>query len=208
MSFVVNYVCLFVCLFVLAITTFVLGKRLGCLEEQMPPDCKVLIDSLQEMLVATQDLLFNLPLHKIWSTKNWKKLVENTDRVCKVPMAHIKEKLAEIKKDDAELIAKGEEVPMGVDFITYMVHQGKMDLKKITSNAVDLIGGGVDSVSCMLACTMKRDCVCMCVCLIFHPHNSLRLRTPCHGASIHWPLTQRFKISYEVKCSRLWALRR
>ena len=36
--------------------------------------------------------------------------------------------------------------PVGVDFITFMIHAGKMDLDTISINAFDLIGAGVDTV--------------------------------------------------------------
>ena len=39
-----------------------------------------------------------------------------------------------------------EDPPVGVDFITFMIHAGKMDLDTIATNAVDLMAAGVDTV--------------------------------------------------------------
>ena len=41
---------------------------------------------------------------------------------------------------------KDDKPPVGVDFITYMIHAGKMDVKTIAVNAVDLMIAGADTV--------------------------------------------------------------
>ena len=72
---------------------FVLGKRLGCLQQEMPPDCKVFIDELHNFVVVTQDLLFNFPYHKFVATKNWKSLSHSFRSIYDVAMSHIQEKV-------------------------------------------------------------------------------------------------------------------
>ena len=39
-----------------------------------------------------------------------------------------------------------EEPPVGVDFITFMLHNGKMDVDTIANNSVELMIAGVDTV--------------------------------------------------------------
>jgi hypothetical protein len=54
-----------------------------------------------------------------------------------------------VTEEDKRLVEEGgeeDEPPVGVDFITFMMHAGKMDLETITTNALDLMGGGVDTV--------------------------------------------------------------
>ena len=53
-------------------------------------------------------------------------------------------------EEDKRLVEEGgedDEPPVGVDFITFMMHAGKMDLETIATNAIDLMAGGVDTVS-------------------------------------------------------------
>ena len=52
-------------------------------------------------------------------------------------------------EEEKRLLEKGgedEDPPVGVDFITFMIHAGKMDLDTIATNAVDLMAAGVDTV--------------------------------------------------------------
>ena len=77
----------------LAICVFVLGKRLGCLEEEVPANCKVFIEELHNFITVTQELLFKFPFHKFVTTKNWKALVHSQKCVYEVAMGHVQEKV-------------------------------------------------------------------------------------------------------------------
>ena len=72
---------------------FVLGKRLGCLEEEVPANCKVFFQELDNFLTITQDLRFNFPFHKFVATKNWKALVHSQKYIYDIAMSHILEKV-------------------------------------------------------------------------------------------------------------------
>ena len=57
--------------------------------------------------------------------------------------------VAQVTEEDKRLLEEGgedDEPPAGVDFVTFMMHAGKMDLETIATNAVDLMAGGVDTV--------------------------------------------------------------
>ena len=57
--------------------------------------------------------------------------------------------VAQVTEEDKRLLEEGgedDEPPVGVDFVTFMMHAGKMDLETIATNAVDLMAGGVDTV--------------------------------------------------------------
>jgi hypothetical protein len=56
--------------------------------------------------------------------------------------------VAQVTEEDKRLVEgwEDDEPPVGVDFITFMMHAGKMDLETIASNAADLMAGGVDTV--------------------------------------------------------------
>ena len=77
----------------LAVCVFVLGKRLGCLEQEIPPDCQVFIDGLHNFLDASQRLLFGLSFHKFVTTKAWKDLAHSQKQVYDIAMEHMKEKV-------------------------------------------------------------------------------------------------------------------
>ena len=131
----------------IAVNMFVLGKRLGCLDEQIPPDCQEFIDLLHKFFDASQKLLFGLPLYKLYPTQDYKDLHESFRRMFDIAMSHIKERLDEIENEEALESGDEEGPPVGVDFLTYMSKADKMPLENITTNAIDLLGAGVDTVS-------------------------------------------------------------
>ena len=120
---------------------------MGCLDDNVPQDCKELIDSIQDMLSSTQRLMSGLPLHIVWPTKEWKYLKQTIKRLYELSLRHVKEKLEEIKEEDQERALEGSEAPDKVDFLTYLVHSGKQSLEEAAANASDLMKGGVDTVS-------------------------------------------------------------
>ena len=120
---------------------------MGCLDDHVPQDCKELIDSLQDMLNSIQRLMSGLPLHMVWSTKEWRFLKETMKHLYTLSLRHVKEKLEEIKEEDQERALEGSEAPDKVDFLTYLVHSGKQSLEEAAANASDMMMGGVDAVS-------------------------------------------------------------
>ena len=133
--------------FSIAIAYFVLGKRLGCLNTgNIPEVCQDFIDQIQDFLTATQDILFSLPLHKVYATKAWKKLYRAHKRTYEISFKHISDKMEEIKEKDEDLLTN-DEVPEKVDFLTYMIHHGELSIEEISINASDLLIAGIDTVS-------------------------------------------------------------
>ena len=101
---------------------------------------------MQQIVVVTQDLLFGLPFYKYFRTKSWNALTESMMAVYKISMRHIEAKISEIKDMDKETREErlSEE---NTDFLTHMILNGKMSLEEISTNAMDLLGAGVDTVS-------------------------------------------------------------
>lgn len=59
-----------------------MGKRLGSLDiDNVPERCQKMIDSTQIFIEATQEAFFAPPLHKIYPTKLWKKLLSSQKQV-------------------------------------------------------------------------------------------------------------------------------
>ena len=110
----------------------------------MPPECKKYVDSIHIFLETTAQLMFSLPFHKIWPTKNWKALINSFDYLYTYASGHVNEKIAELEKVKESEKADAE---LGMDFLTYMIHSGTMSVEELAVNAVDLIGAGVDTVS-------------------------------------------------------------
>ena len=121
----------------------------------MPPECKKYVDSIHIFLETTTKLMFSLPFHKIWPTKNWKTLVNSFDYLYSYASGHVNEKIAELEK--AEKLNEFEKVDaeLGMDFLTYMIHSGNMSVEELAVNAVDLISAGVDTVSSNCTCRYK-----------------------------------------------------
>lgn len=63
-------------------------------------------------------------------------------------MKFITQRLDEIEEKDKQLLQQdtGDEAPVKVDFLTYILHSGKMSLDAITANIIDLLTAGVDTV--------------------------------------------------------------
>ena len=127
---------------------FVLGKRLGCLEAgQIPPDCKAFIDSVNRSFTSTFELIFAVPFYLLWENKIWKEGVDSMASVNNLAMKFIKERMQEITEEEKRALENSEEVPGEVDFLTYLVHSGKLSPEVLSSNAVDLLSAGIETVS-------------------------------------------------------------
>lgn len=151
---------------------FVLGKRMGCLPDpsHAPHDCQLFIEAIGTFFRSSQELALSLPLYKLLNTKPWRNLKESVQTINTNASLHIQQRLNEIKEKDlkAEGQSGEEEVPEKVDFLTYIIHSGQMSLDDIVVNAVDLIGGGVDTTSMALAWTLY--------CLASNPYEQGKLR--------------------------------
>ena len=134
-----------------AVAYFMFGKRLGTLNvtEDIPPDCKEFIEETRALFQGFMDLVFSVPLYKIYRTKIWKDVVKHQMAVKELAMKFIEERLSEIEKDQKALLEKEkdeDEAPDKVDFLTFLFYSGKMGLKEVTSNIIDLLSAGVETV--------------------------------------------------------------
>lgn len=78
----------------IAIALFVLGRRLGCLEEGgAPPDCQMFISELQVNLRLMQKLVFGIPVYRIYKTKDWKRFLATNVNILKFTMDCFEKKL-------------------------------------------------------------------------------------------------------------------
>ena len=130
---------------------FVLGKRLGCLDDPVPPDCQEWIDLIQDAMASTQKLMMGPPIYKYIPTKTYRKMKESIRRLYQLAIKRVKQKMDEITEEDRRLAEAGEgeegEAPAQVDFLTYLMHSGKMTTGEVATNCIDMITGGVDTVS-------------------------------------------------------------
>jgi len=136
------------CVVHLAVCRFVLGKRMGCLSDQVPQDCQELIDTVQEMLDSTQRLMNRPPLHIVWSTKEWKFQKQKVKHLYELSLKHVKEKLQEIREEDRGRDLGGSAAHDKMDFLTYLVHSGKQSLEEEVTDSIEFILGGVETVRC------------------------------------------------------------
>ena len=139
---------LFRCLLSLAVVFFSLGKRLGCLEiDQIPPVCQEFIVQVNKLFSSGPDLVFSLPFYYLWETKPWKAAVNAMKSTNNLAMMLIEERMQEINEEDKRALKENEEVPAKVDFLTYLMHSGKLTHKELSVNFVDLLNAGVETVS-------------------------------------------------------------
>ena len=129
-----------------------MGKRLGSLNSsgEVSPECQEFITVVEKLFSSLTDLLFALPLYQLYRTKLWKSIVSTNIQVHKLARNFINEKLTEIEEEarkTLEAAGSEEEAPDKVDFLTYLVHSGKMSIEQVTVNVVDLLSAGVETVS-------------------------------------------------------------
>lgn len=118
------------------------------MEGNTPPECQEFIDQVGNFFELTMKLFLSIPTYLIYRNKLWRSSV-NTQRAVKdLAMKFISKRLDEIKEEDKQLLqqATEDEAPIKVDFLTYLVHSGKMSLDAITANVIDLMTAGVDTV--------------------------------------------------------------
>ena len=61
-------------------------------------------------------------------------------------MSFMEEKISEVETLKAKLANEDEDIPDKMDFLTYMILSDKLTKEKLTSNAIDLIFAGIDTV--------------------------------------------------------------
>lgn len=120
------------------------------LEGNAPPECQEFIDQVGDFFDSTLKVFFSLPVYLIYRNKTWRTAVNCQRAVKDLAMNFITKRLDEIDEESKKLLEQNteDEVPVKVDFLTYLVHSGKMSLDAITANVIDLMTAGVDTVSC------------------------------------------------------------
>ena len=141
-----------------AVSFFTLGQRLGALdlEGNAPPECLEFIDKVGDFFELTSKLFLSLPIYRIYRNKLWRNAVKSQRDVKDLAMRFITKRLDEIEEEDKKLLEQHHEdddPPLKVDFLTYLVHSGKMNLNAITANVIDLMTAGVDTV-CLDQCSL------------------------------------------------------
>ena len=79
---------------IIAICLFVLGRRLGCLEEDgAPPDCQKFISEVQIQLSLMQRLVFGIPFYRIYKTKTWRRFLDTNVNILNFTLDCFEKKL-------------------------------------------------------------------------------------------------------------------
>lgn len=120
-----------------SIGTFVFEERLGCLGKQPTSMTQTFIENLEGFFKTLQPLMYNLPIYKIFRSQLYKKFETHSDKIFEIGQNLVEKKLSEMGKS-------GESKS---DFLQYLIDSGNMDSKKVTSVAVEMLIGGVETVS-------------------------------------------------------------
>ena len=116
---------------------------MGCLESgELPPDCQKFITFVQDYFDSFLDIVLSL-----WKTKKFKNAVKLQEGVKEYAMKFISERMGEIREEDKKALEEDTEIPDKVDFLTYLLHSSNLTVEEITSNIVDLLMAGVETVS-------------------------------------------------------------
>ncbi len=145
-------------IFLTAVAFFAFGKRFDSLNlSGAPSESQEYISTVRHFFSTFSDILFSLPLHKIFPTRLWKKLVNGQRSLHEQSKKFIDDRLAEIAEDRRVLEAASdeEEAPEKVDFITYLVHSGKMSVEAVSANIMDILSAGVETVCVLSICLIS-----------------------------------------------------
>jgi len=124
---------------------------MGCLGDQMPPDCKKFVDDFHGFIASMEKIMFGIPFHKIWRNKVWRDFLAYMDGFLTYTSSQVSQKIQEIE----EHIGNHQKAELGMDFLTYMIHSGKMSVPEIAVNTMDLLSAGVDTVRQRVTDTCK-----------------------------------------------------
>jgi cytochrome P450 len=83
---------------------------------------------------------------KRFKPKSWKKALEGQQKTFEIAKGWIEDKENEIKS-----LVENNEMPELPDFLTHMLVSGKLTLKEITMNALDLLTAGIETTSTTLS---------------------------------------------------------
>ena len=127
---------------------FVLGRKIGCLDvKNTPPEVQQLINNFQVFLKYTEKILFSpAKLHQLVGTKQWKTLRSSLLTVYNIALKNVEGKLQEVR-EDLSAASSDDEPPEKMDFITYLMLNGKLTPQEIALNAIDFLLAGIDTVS-------------------------------------------------------------
>ena len=64
----------------------------------------------------------------------------------KLAMSFMEEKISEVETLKTKLANEDEDIPDKIDFLMYMILFDKLTKEELTSNAIDLLFGGIDTV--------------------------------------------------------------
>ena len=116
----------------------------------MPPDCQKFVDDIHRFTASSEKILFGIPFHRIWKTKQWKEFVSSFGDFLSYANEQVEQKLQEMEQQAQNNPDGGDvQAELGMDFVTYMVHSGKMSVDEVVVHSMDLLIAAVDSVSCM-----------------------------------------------------------
>ncbi len=73
-------------IFAAGVGVFSLGKRLGCLEPELPTECREWMWAWHNMLASGHRLIMGVPFYKLWPTKDWKTLKLSITRMFELAM--------------------------------------------------------------------------------------------------------------------------
>ncbi len=93
--------CFIIITFFAAVTFFAFGKRFDTLNlSGAPPESQEYITTVGRVFVSLTELLFSLPLYKIFPTRKWRNVIRDQTSLRVQSAKFIDEKLAEIAEDD------------------------------------------------------------------------------------------------------------
>ncbi|KAM9816887.1 cytochrome P450 27C1 [Neosynchiropus ocellatus] len=130
------------------VATILYECRLGCLENEIPPETQHYISALHLMFSSFKTTMYAGAIPKWLRSvipKPWEEFCQSWDGLFKFSAFHIDKRLNEIKA----AMAQGEAVKGGL--LTHMLVTREMSLEEIYANATEMLLAGVDTTSFTLS---------------------------------------------------------
>ncbi|KAJ8252996.1 hypothetical protein GJAV_G00208000 [Gymnothorax javanicus] len=129
------------------ISSILFESRLGCLEDEIPPETQSFISAVDTMLTLSETVLF-LPRWTRRILPFWTQFVRAWDDLYGVAQRLIDRKVEEI----AEKVKRGDEVE-GM-YLMYLLSSDKLSMGEVYISITELLLGGVDTTSNTLSWTL------------------------------------------------------
>ena len=135
---------------IVAITSVLYNKRIGTFEDPPNALAKQFYESVCSMFDKSSDLTIVPPYYKYIKTKAWKEYCQIWDTLFQIAGQLVNEEYDKLKQNidnNSNSSTQSVHLTEQMEFLPYILSRGELNMEEITGNVIDLMIGGVDTVT-------------------------------------------------------------